>query len=550
MQNHMESQDKAQKILVADDSPVVAKVLSNLLRGNGYDVATACDGIDAVQKVYSELPDLVILDIFMPRMNGYQVCRLLKHDPAVADIPVVINTASDSRSAEFWSRHTGADAFMLKGSTHEELLDIVARALKHRRPAVVCEPVAAPSPEEILSSVCALVDQELYRATAQSMESKTILDNLCEGIVIVDMQSRVSSANRFACNLLGVVEPYLLGRSVQSALGEPAGAATSELWEGALAQQKTVSCDSEIRSRSGKSTSVGINVAPIHDYLGEAVGCVCLIQDITRRRQVEELNQLKNDLTDMIVHDLRTPLTSLLTGLLTVPALGELNADQTEFLNISIEGGQILLGMINDLLDISKMEDGSLQLERKSLSPSAMLQRSIRQITALAAVKGISLEFDPAADLPVMYADEDKLSRTIVNLLSNAVKFTPQGGAITITANVCASVDEASGTEKMGVEEKVPSQRGVLFSVRDTGEGIPSEAFERIFEKFGQVETRHSGRMMSTGLGLTFCKMVAEAHGGHIDVQSELGRGSEFSVTIPLALAGPLMETFGSKDIS
>ena len=117
------------KVLIADDSPVVAKVLSSVLRRAGYEVVTAADGIEAAQAVYRELPDVVLLDIFMPRMNGYPVnCRLLpKQDEAVSHIPVLINTASEGRSAEFWSLHTGADGFMLKGISPDELSGAIAR---------------------------------------------------------------------------------------------------------------------------------------------------------------------------------------------------------------------------------------------------------------------------------------------------------------------------------------------------------------------------------------------------------------------------------------
>jgi len=120
--------------------------------------------------------------------------------------------------------------------------------------------------------------------------------------------------------------------------------------------------------------------------------------------------------------------------------------------------------------------------------------------------------------LPALQADEDKLRRTLVNLLGNSIKFTPQGGVTLIISDH-------------------PEEGAIWFAVRDTGEGIPKDAFERIFEKFGQVETRKAGRKMSTGLGLTFCKMVAEAHGGRIWVESELGVGSVFTVAIPVGPA-------------
>ena len=118
--------------------------------------------------------------------------------------------------------------------------------------------------------------------------------------------------------------------------------------------------------------------------------------------------------------------------------------------------------------------------------------------------------------VPQARADEDKLRRIVTNIVGNSLKFTPPGGSVTIGVQA----DE--------------QDRGLLFRVTDTGEGIPPEAFERIFEKFGQVESRKAGRKMSTGLGLTFCKMAVEAHGGHISVESELGKGTTFSFAIPV----------------
>jgi len=324
--------------------------------------------------------------------------------------------------------------------------------------------------------------------------------------------------------MVGVPEDDLLGRPCTEALGQGAGITTLELVEAALAGNDGVASDSEIHSSKGTVTPVAISATVLRDHLGQTIGCVCLFQDITRRKQVEALNQLKNDLTDMIVHDLRTPLTSLLTGMQTIELLGDLNADQQEFLGISIEGGHILLGMINDLLDISKIEDGSFKLECQEVEVSALLASALRQVTSLAEAKGLTLTLETEGET-LIHADEDKLRRTLVNLLSNAIKFTPEKG--------CVSV---SGRRVDGGD--------FIFSVCDTGEGIPEEAHERIFEKFGQVEKRSGGRKMSTGLGLTFCKMVAEAHGGSIRVESEMGKGSTFTFVIPAKSDGaPLMAT-------
>ncbi len=231
-------------------------------------------------------------------------------------------------------------------------------------------------------------------------------------------------------------------------------------------------------------------------------------------RKLQELERLRDDLTHMIVHDLRTPLTSLLTGLQTVPAVGDLSDLQAEILEIAVDGGQTLLGMINDLLDVEKMEQESVPLERVPLTAAGLIERATAQVALLAQSSGLTLVAEALMSLPLFLGDEDKLRRTLVNLLGNAIKFTPTGGTITMSA-------EANGDD-------------VLFSVRDTGEGIPLEAFDRIFEKFGQVKNRKAGRKMSTGLGLAFCKLAVEAHGGRIWVESQAGRGSTFFFTIAL----------------
>lgn len=233
-------------------------------------------------------------------------------------------------------------------------------------------------------------------------------------------------------------------------------------------------------------------------------------------RRLQELEKLRDDLTHMIVHDMRTPLTSLIAGVQTLDVVGELNEEQENMVGIAVSGGETLLSMINDLLDVEKMESGSVQLDCTQVSAADLVATAVSQVAWLAERKQLVLVQRVAADVPELLADENLLRRTLVNLLGNAIKFTPTGGTVTVEAQL-----DLAG-------------RTVLFSVSDTGEGIPSEAFARIFEKFGQVESRMGGRKLSTGLGLTFCKLAVEAHGGQIGVESVLHQGSRFHFTIPL----------------
>jgi signal transduction histidine kinase len=237
------------------------------------------------------------------------------------------------------------------------------------------------------------------------------------------------------------------------------------------------------------------------------------LQESYRRLQV--LERLRDDLMHMIVHDLRTPLTSLMSGIQTVPLAGDLNEAQQEMIGIAVDGGQTLLGMINDLLDVDKMESGSIQLDYAELTAAELIADAVGQVASLAASHGLTLVQAGTEELPPFQGDQEKLRRVLVNLLGNAIKFTPAGGTVTAAARL---VDEG---------------RAVQFSVSDTGEGIPPEAFTRVFEKFGQVDSRVGGRKMSTGLGLAFCKVAVEAHGGAIKVESGPAEGSTFSFTIP-----------------
>jgi two-component system, sensor histidine kinase and response regulator len=227
-----------------------------------------------------------------------------------------------------------------------------------------------------------------------------------------------------------------------------------------------------------------------------------------------EMEKLRDDMRNMIVHDLRTPLTSVIVGIEMVSSQGPLSEIQREMMNIATGGGRTLLAMINDLLDVEKMESGTTQLHYEPLSAAELVAAAVEQVAPLAAMERTSIVTAIGSGLPRFAGDTNKLSRTLVNLIANAVKFA-RGGTVTVTA--------AAGEGKI-----------MRFAVRDTGAGIPAEAFERIFEKFGQLDAHTK---VGTGLGLAFCKLAVEAHGGRIEVASTLGAGSTFSFTIPLAAA-------------
>ena len=255
----------------------------------------------------------------------------------------------------------------------------------------------------------------------------------------------------------------------------------------------------------------------------------------------KHLEEMRDSLNAMLVHDLRTPLTTMLVPLemLNNEDLGELEETQKEIVGMSLVSSRRLLGLVNELLDVSKMEAGELKVRHESLDPHVVIGDSVKNI-ALAEYDGAAhIEQQTPADLPLLQADQELLTRVLINLLGNAVKFTPRGGTISLGARQCQPLEEMPERVKAKISKKqreILTAPALLFSVSDTGEGVPAADLDRIFDKFGQVESRKEGRKMSSGLGLTFCKLAVEAHGGAIWVESDPGHGSTFSFTIPLRL--------------
>ncbi len=218
-------------------------------------------------------------------------------------------------------------------------------------------------------------------------------------------------------------------------------------------------------------------------------------------------------------HELRTPLNAIIgfSEVLQERMVGELTEKQAEYLRDILESGKHLLSLINDILDLSKIEAGRMELQPSAFSLGEALRNGITMIRERANRLGIEVRLDLAPDVDLISADERKIKQTIFNLLSNAVKFTPEGGRVEVRA------ERADGD--------------VRVSVRDTGIGIALEDRERIFEEF-QQDGRSEGRPQEgTGLGLTLAKKFVELHGGKIWVESAVGKGSTFTFTLPIGAA-------------
>ena len=220
----------------------------------------------------------------------------------------------------------------------------------------------------------------------------------------------------------------------------------------------------------------------------------------------------RDELVHMLVHDLRNPLSSLIMGMDALVHSAELSPMHRKLGDTALSGGEKLLEMVNNILDVSKAEGGRMSLELADAAPASIAQTACDQLAELAHGRYVGLHLECAEALPMLRVDADKIRRVLVNLMANAIQHSGRDGRVTVTVSCDGD--------------------GVRFAVSDTGYGIAPEAFERIFQKYGHVGGKIKG-VQSTGLGLPFARLAVEAHGGRIEVESEIGRGSTFIVTLP-----------------
>ncbi len=254
--------------------------------------------------------------------------------------------------------------------------------------------------------------------------------------------------------------------------------------------------------------------------------------------RLKEIDEMKNNFISHVSHELRTPLTSIneASDLLLDRVGGEITSRQEHLLQIIKQCTQRLIKMVNNLLDLSKMEAGMMNYEFVRASINQIIRHSLEEINLLATKKNIRLEVQIEDNLPLVKMDVDKMQEVMDNLLSNAIKFTPEGGTVRIEAHLVRKKDRAPGSQ-----EALEASH-LLVSVSDTGPGIPPEYQALIFEKFQGINTGQTAEGRGTGLGLSIASHIVKAHGGKIWVESTAGQGSTFSFCLPLPLPLPSAE--------
>jgi len=361
---------------------------------------------------------------------------------------------------------------------------------------------------------------------------EAIVNSTNDGILMADMRGVIVAGNPAAARIFHRSRESLIGCQLDELIGELMSRALvveEPTWlnEGAL--HRVI----EIELNDGPVRYVRHTTLPVLDTAGMQIGRLALFEDIAKER---ELARLREDYTGMLIHDLRAPLTAIMNGIMMMlrGLGGPVSEQQRELLSIAYQGSQTMLEMVNTLLDISKMEQGRMNLNLEPLSPYALVDEAIERLQASIQQRHINLVQDLAIGLPPIEADRDKIVRVLQNLIDNAVKFSPDGGMVTIGGRYLSFASDTAGSVHPDLPLALPDMAAgewLIFWVRDEGPGIPPQYHARIFEKFGQVQQQKS---RGTGLGLTFCKLAVEAHRGKIWLQSREGLGSTFAFALPV----------------
>lgn len=285
-----------------------------------------------------------------------------------------------------------------------------------------------------------------------------------------------------------------------------------------------------------------ILIAPVKNKKGEPLGVVILFHDITKEKALEKMRE---DFTSMMVHELRSPLTgirSIATLLKSEKIKSELQK-YNEFVELISTNSSSMLDLVNDLLDVAKLESGKFEVFKKTGDLRLVVRERIKSFSTLAFENKLTLEQNILPDVPQTFEfDENKISQVMNNLLSNAIKFTGAGGKITLSAFICQKSQDIVQT---AVEKNVPWQGAIhgitcslpsiVMAVTDTGIGIPQSGIGKLFNKFQQLAASAKSEKKGTGLGLVIAKGVVEAHSGQIGCTSEEGKGTTFYFTLPLS---------------
>ncbi len=385
-----------------------------------------------------------------------------------------------------------------------------------------------------------------------SRQNELILNSVGEGLCGLDLEGKITFVNPAAAKLLGYQVTELIGQSIflilphSKADGRPypfeASPICASLRDGSVHQVT----DEAFWRKDISSFPVEYLSTPIREQ-GAIVGAVVTFKDITERQLVE---RMKDEFVSVVSHELRTPLTSI-HGSLVMLNSGLLSVESERgkrLLEIAVDSTDRLVRLINDILDIERIESGKVTMAKQDCDAAELMTEAANVMHAMAERYGVTLTVETLSAR--LWADSDRVIQTLTNLLSNAIKFSHAGGTVWLRAEVGNRV---SGIENQKEFSSLPTPHFLLptpyltFQVKDQGRGIPVDKLETVFERFQQVDASDSRHHDGTGLGLAICRSIVQQHGGQIWVESTVGEGSTFYFTLPILPEPPTPEAIASN---
>ncbi|MDT8445329.1 MAG: response regulator [bacterium] len=492
------------KILVVDDSAMMRKIIRTELQGGGFETFEAADGIEALEQVARNQPDLITLDVDMPRLNGYDTCFRLRStelESAVRKIPVIFVTANDTIEGRNKGFEVGASEFITKPFLRGEILSAVERTLKPEKAmqglkAVIAEDnkIARQLLESLLEAegIETIVTKNGVEALEAIRGAEQDIDLVVTDFMMPEMNGdELCKKIRFELGLKSLPVIFLSGMAERDSI---------------LQMFKAGASDYVIKPFAKEELLARIRVHMEARRLTRKLEYQVM--------ELKKLNKLKDEFLSVTSHDLRAPLNGIM-GFTELLMLEEgLNSQQKEYLGHVRQSGEFLLDLIGDILYLGRMGSESAEVEQKPVSLKQVIEASTQTLRHMATPKKQQLVIENRCHTdPVIMGDHGSLMRVFNNLLSNAIKFTPKEGDI------------------RQIIEETPQQ--ISISVIDSGIGIPADKLPFLFDKFSKTSRSGTSGEAGTGLGLAITKELVARHHGKIEVSSTVGEGTRFTLTFP-----------------
>lgn len=352
-----------------------------------------------------------------------------------------------------------------------------------------------------------------------------IFESVADGIIVLDLDGNIIEVSDRALGMSNFhSKDEALGKHIEEFMALSPHSEASDGMRGLLKQGAVWNVGLSALRADGSEFPVEITTSVLRNASGNECGFIVVLRDVTHRKRAEQkatelelfkrLDQLRTDFLSNVSHELRTPLAAI-KGFVSTLLRQDVewsDEEQQDFLETIDHEADRLTRLISDLLDISRLEAGALELNRSYYLLPEIIDSTQARLAKL--TERHRLQFLVTSDLPPVFVDEMRIGQVLVNLVENATKYSPEGSKITLEARL-------KGDE-------------VIVNIADKGEGIPAELQNKVFDRFYQAESIVSGRKSGTGLGLSVCRGIVEAHGGRIWVQSEVGKGSKFSFSLPV----------------